>query len=114
MNDVTQILDAIERGDSQAADELLPVVYVELRRLAAQKLSYEPPGQTLQATALVHEAYLRVRASRMNRSANAGSSAESGLIIFSATSRSSFVCRALYTAPIPPWPSSSWISSCGK
>ena len=60
MNDVTRILTAIERGDAGAADQLLPVVYEELRRLAAQKLSREKPGQTLQATALVHEAYLRL------------------------------------------------------
>jgi RNA polymerase sigma factor (TIGR02999 family) len=60
MSDVTRILNAIERGEAQATDELLPLVYEELRRLAAQKLSHEPPGQTLQATALVHEAYLRL------------------------------------------------------
>jgi RNA polymerase sigma factor (TIGR02999 family) len=60
MNDVTRILNAIERGDAQATDALLPLVYEELRLLAAQKLSHEPPGQTLQATALVHEAYLRL------------------------------------------------------
>jgi RNA polymerase sigma factor (TIGR02999 family) len=60
MSDVTRILNAIERGDAQATDELLPLVYDELRLLAAQKLSHEPPGQTLQATALVHEAYLRL------------------------------------------------------
>jgi len=60
MADVTQILNAIERGDSKAADELLPLVYEELRCLAAQKLSHESPGQTLQATALVHEAYIRL------------------------------------------------------
>jgi len=60
MGDVTHILNAIERGDAKAADELLPLVYEELRLLAAQKLSHEPPGQTLQATALVHEAYLRL------------------------------------------------------
>ena len=60
MSDVTRILAAIERGDVRAADELLPLVYQELRRLAAQKLSQERPGQTLQATALVHEAYLRL------------------------------------------------------
>jgi len=60
MSDVTQILNAIERGDARATDELLPLVYEELRILAAQKLSHEPPGQTLQATALVHEAYLRL------------------------------------------------------
>jgi RNA polymerase sigma factor (TIGR02999 family) len=60
MNDVTRILSAIERGDSGAADKLLPLVYDELRKLAAQKLAQEKPGQTLQATALVHEAYLRL------------------------------------------------------
>ncbi len=60
MSDVTRILNAIERGDAGATDELLPLVYEELRVLAAQKLSHEPPGQTLQATALVHEAYLRL------------------------------------------------------
>jgi RNA polymerase sigma factor (TIGR02999 family) len=60
MSDVTRILTAIEQGDAQAADKLLPAVYQELRRLAAQKLSREPPGQTLQATALVHEAYIRL------------------------------------------------------
>jgi RNA polymerase sigma factor (TIGR02999 family) len=60
MSDVTRILNAIERGDAEATDELLPLVYEELRLLAAQKLSHEHPGQTLQATALVHEAYLRL------------------------------------------------------
>ena len=60
MTNVTQILSAIERGDSQAADRLLPLVYDELRKLAAQKLANEKPGQTLQPTALVHEAYLRL------------------------------------------------------
>lgn len=60
MNDVTQILTAIERGDSHAAERLLPLVYSELRKLAAQRLAQEKPGQTLQATALVHEAYVRL------------------------------------------------------
>ena len=60
MSDVTRILNAIERGDAKATDELLPLLYEELRLLAAQRLSHEPPGQTLQATALVHEAYLRL------------------------------------------------------
>src|ERR1700675_2862188 len=60
MSDVTRILSAIERGDAQAAEQLLPLVYDELRKLAAQKLTQEKPGQTLQATALVHEAYLRL------------------------------------------------------
>jgi RNA polymerase sigma factor (TIGR02999 family) len=60
MADVTQILAAIVQGNSRAAEELLPLVYDELRRLAAQKLAHEQPGQTLQATALVHEAYLRL------------------------------------------------------
>ena len=60
MSDITRILDAIEQGDGRAIDQLLPAVYRELRHLAAQKLSREKPGQTLQATALVHEAYLRL------------------------------------------------------
>jgi RNA polymerase sigma factor (TIGR02999 family) len=60
MTEVTRILSAIERGDQQAADQLLPLVYEELRKLAAQRLAQEKPGQTLQATALVHEAYLRL------------------------------------------------------
>ena len=60
MSDVTRILSAIEQGDPHAAEQLLPLVYDELRQLAAQKLAQEKPGQTLQATALVHEAYLRL------------------------------------------------------
>ena len=60
MTDVTRILSAIEQGDPKAAEQLLPLVYDELRKLAAQKLAQEKPGQTLQATALVHEAYLRL------------------------------------------------------
>jgi RNA polymerase sigma factor (TIGR02999 family) len=60
MSDVTRILSAIEEGDPHAAEQLLPLVYGELRRLAAQQLAHEKPGQTLQATALVHEAYLRL------------------------------------------------------
>ncbi len=60
MSDVTRILNAIKDGDAQATDRLLPLVYEELRRLAAQKLYHEPAGQTLQATALVHEAYIRL------------------------------------------------------
>jgi RNA polymerase sigma factor (TIGR02999 family) len=60
MSEVTQILSAIEQGDPHAAEQLLPLVYDELRKLAARKLGKEKPGQTLQATALVHEAYLRL------------------------------------------------------
>jgi RNA polymerase sigma factor (TIGR02999 family) len=60
MSEVTRILSAVERGDPHAAEQLLPLVYEELRRLAAAKLAQEKPGQTLQATALVHEAYLRL------------------------------------------------------
>ena len=60
MSDVTRILSAIEQGDPSAADQLLPLVYDELRKLAAQKMAQEKPGQTLQATALVHEAYIRL------------------------------------------------------
>ena len=60
MSEVTRILSAIEEGDAHAAVQLLPLVYDELRQLAAQRLAQEKPGQTLQATALVHEAYLRL------------------------------------------------------
>jgi RNA polymerase sigma factor (TIGR02999 family) len=60
MSDVTAILSAIEQGDPHAAEQLLPLVYKELRKLAAQRLAQEKPGQTLEATALVHEAYLRL------------------------------------------------------
>ena len=60
MSDVTHILSTIEQGEPHAAEQLLPLVYAELRQLAAQKLAQEKPGQTLQATALVHEAYLRL------------------------------------------------------
>ena len=60
MSDVTQILERVEKGDGKAAEELLPLVYEELRKLAAAKLAQEKPGQTLQATALVHEVYLRL------------------------------------------------------
>src|SRR4051794_21005042 len=60
MSEVTQILNAIEQGDAHAAEQLLPLVYHELRKLAAERLAQEAPGHTLQATALVHEAYLRL------------------------------------------------------
>ena len=60
MNEVTRILSAVEHGDPHAAEQLLPLVYEELRKVAAYKLAHEQPGQTLQATALVHEAYLRL------------------------------------------------------
>ena len=60
MSEVTRILSAIEHGDPHAAEQLLPLVYDELRKLAADKLAHETPGQTLQPTALVHEAYLRL------------------------------------------------------
>ncbi len=71
MSDVTRILSAIEHGDPTAAEQLLPLVYDELRQLAAQKLAQEKPGQTLQATALVHEAYLRLVASSGQESGEA-------------------------------------------
>ncbi len=64
MSDVTQILSQIEQGDPDAAEQLLPLVYEELRKLAAAKLANEKPGQTLQATALVHEAYIRLLGSK--------------------------------------------------
>src|SRR5580692_6561179 len=60
MSDVSQILSAMEQGDAQAAESLLPLIYDELRAMAARRLAQEKPGQTLQATALVHEAYLRL------------------------------------------------------
>src|ERR1019366_10626252 len=60
MSDVTRMLEAVERGEAQAADQLLPLVYAELRRLAAHKMAQENPGQTLQPTALVHEAWLKL------------------------------------------------------
>ena len=60
MHDVTHLLDALAQGEPRAAEQLLPLVYDELRRLAARKLAQEKPGQTLSATALVHEAYLRL------------------------------------------------------
>jgi RNA polymerase sigma factor (TIGR02999 family) len=69
MSDVTRILSAIEQGDTRAADQLLPLVYDELRKLAAQRLAHEKPGQTLEATALVHEAYLRLVANPRGESA---------------------------------------------
>ena len=67
MNEVTRVLSAIEGGDPHAAEQLLPLVYDELRKLAAQKLAQEKPGQTLEATALVHEAYLRLVKSKPDR-----------------------------------------------
>src|SRR5271156_1468270 len=71
MSQVTQVLHALAEGDANAASQLLPLVYDELRRLAAQKLAREMPGQTLQATALVHEAYLRLVGSSSGASAPA-------------------------------------------
>jgi RNA polymerase sigma factor (TIGR02999 family) len=80
MSDITVMLQQIGQGDAQAADRLLPVVYEELRRLAAQKMSRESPGQTLQATALVHEAWLRLGGDRQptwqNRAHFFGAAAE--------------------------------------
>jgi len=80
MNDVTRILNAIERGDAKTSDELLPVVYQELRRMAAHKMSAEPAGHTLQPTALVHEAWLHLVDSRnqswQNRAHFFGAAAE--------------------------------------
>ena len=72
MSDVTRILSQIESGDPAAAEQLLPLVYDELRKLAAAKLAYEKPGQTLQATALVHEAYLRLVGGGQERSEVSG------------------------------------------
>ena len=72
MSDVTRILSQIERGNPAAAEQLLPLVYEELRKLAAAKLAHEKPGQTLQATALVHEAYLRLVGDRGDRGQGTG------------------------------------------
>jgi RNA polymerase sigma factor (sigma-70 family) len=72
MHDVTLILSSIEQGDPRAAEQLLPLVYEELRKLAAQRLAQEKPGQTLQATALVHEAYIRLVASSANSGRKSG------------------------------------------
>src|SRR5215204_1169525 len=74
MSDVTRILSQIESGDPSAAEQLLPLVYDELRKLAAAKLAHEKPGQTLQATALVHEAYLRLVGSGGDRKQETGDS----------------------------------------
>lgn len=71
MSEVTGILEAIQQGDAQAADELLPLVYEELRRLAASRMAQEKPGQTLQPTSLVHEAWLRLVVSGDGRPTNA-------------------------------------------
>lgn len=80
MNQVTRILESIHDGDAKAAEELLPLVYEELRRLAASKMAMESPGQTLQATALVHEAWIRLSAQRnqnyQNRHCFFGAAAE--------------------------------------
>src|SRR5512139_2814508 len=70
MSDVTQLLNAIDAGDPKAADQLLPLVYEELRKLAAAKMAQEKPGQTLQATALVHEAWLRLAGSEEQKAWN--------------------------------------------
>ena len=70
MSDVTQLLNLIEKGDSAAAEQLLPMIYSELRKLAASKLANEKPGQTLQATALVHEAYLKLVDDKTGKSWN--------------------------------------------
>jgi RNA polymerase sigma factor (TIGR02999 family) len=78
MSEVTRILSAIQQGDSRAAPELLPLVYDELRRLAAQKLAQEAPGHTLQATALVHEAYLRLAGPRPSSGADSPGADDEG------------------------------------
>jgi RNA polymerase sigma factor (TIGR02999 family) len=72
MSEVTRILSAIDQGDPHAAEQLLPLVYEELRKLASQKMAQEKPGQTLQTTALVHEAYLRLVASPSQNAASPG------------------------------------------
>src|SRR6478736_6446800 len=76
MSDVTRILSQIEQGDPQAAEKLLPLVYDELRKLAAAKMAQENPGQTLQATALVHEAYVRLVTGPVRSSAEASAASQ--------------------------------------
>ncbi len=80
MNEVTRIINAIQQGDGHASEELLPLVYEELRLLAAQKMGQEKPGQTLQATALVHEAYIRLMGSGEQEWDNSGGSFLEGLL----------------------------------
>jgi hypothetical protein len=81
MNDVTRILSAVAHGDAGAAEQLLPLVYDELRRLAAQRLAREMPGQTLQATALVHEAYLRLVGHDPDQRWGASAGANAGAVV---------------------------------
>lgn len=97
MNDVTRILTAIERGDAQTSEDLLPVVYNELRRIAAHKMSHEPAGHTLQPTALVHEAWLQLVDSRnqswQNRAHFFGAAAEAMRRILIARARRKYTQR---------------------
>ena len=87
MSDVTHCLNAIDQGDPHAASQLLPLVYDELRRLAARKLAHEKPGQTLDPTALVHEAYLRLVQAGKADAARAGDPAEDLLALHDALER---------------------------
>jgi RNA polymerase sigma factor (TIGR02999 family) len=101
MSDVTRILSAIEQGDTRAAEQLLPLVYDELRKLAAQKLAHEKPGQTLDATALVHEAYLRLLQSGGRQSTEKEPHWESRRHFFAAAAeamRGIFIDRARHKA----------------
>ena len=112
MSDVTRILSDIERGDPVAAEQLLPLVYDELRRLAAHKLAREPSGLTLQATALVHEAYLRLvnaDANRMWASLRDALGGESPLQIECGPAR--LRGCLLYTSPSPRDPKTSRMPS---
>jgi RNA polymerase sigma factor (TIGR02999 family) len=126
MSEVTRILSAIEQGDPSAAEQLLPLVYEELRKLAAQRLAQEAPGQTLQATALVHEAYLRLvdaeRAQHWNSKGHFfAAAAEAMRRILSITPAASRARSGAATAPTwtstsspPPPPSASttcWTST---
>ena len=88
MSEVTRILSAIEQGDPHAGEELLPLIYDELRKLAAERMSQEKPGQTLQATALVHEAYLRLVASPGRKSGESGQRWDSRGHFFAAAAES--------------------------
>src|SRR5437762_14173122 len=106
MSDVTRILSQIEQGDPQAAEKLLPLVYDELRKLAAAKLSHEKPGQTLQATALVHEAYVRMVGSETQRTYRDRSHFFATLLLRCAAS--------LWTSPAPSGPTNGEASAGGN
>jgi hypothetical protein len=111
MNEVTQILSGIEAGEPHAAERLLPLVYEELRKLAAQKMAEEKPGQTLQATALVHEAYLRLVDVKQAQHWNGRSGFDSQLHICKPCSRNGSSRNRTTSRPPCPWTSSDGTGS---